>query len=252
MTDLQRGIVAATDAALISRARLGNRRAYDALAARHRPAMRTLAVLLQDEAPDLLVDDALDAAYRSLRRMAGPRSAIRTFLLLLTRRLTEVPAGTEPAASDDLPFLDHRGSELHAAVGAGFARLPEAWQAAVWHLEAEREPLAQVASVLGVVPAGVRRLVTSARQELRTSLLRDQQGRLPPACAGHVLRLARARGAVPPRSVLRHAAGCERCVVLVADLDIVERELAGTLARHLLGPAADGYLDLRRQRSTVG
>jgi hypothetical protein len=38
----------------------------------------------------------------------------------------------------------------------------------------------------------------------------------------------------------------------VADLDIVERDLAGTLARHLLGPAADGYLDLRRQGAPVG
>lgn len=243
MTDLQSGLSTATDAALISRARLGDRLAFESLARRHLPAMRLLAELLDPgTGPDRLVGESLDVAYHHLRRATGPQSSLRTYLLMITRRMAL--EDVLPLAA--VPFRDHRASDLHAAVGAGFAGLPEGWQAAVWHLEAEREPVEEVATVLGVAPAGVRRLVASARKGLRGALTSTRDPDLPPSCTAHLLRLGRARGPVRPRSVVKHAARCERCVVLLGDLDVVERDLAGVLARHLLGPAAGAYLDVRR------
>jgi hypothetical protein len=248
MTGLQPELGTASDAALISRVRLGDRLAFEALARRHLPAMRLVADILEPADSERLVGESLDVACHHLRRAAGPQTSLRTYLLLLTRRLAT--EDVLPLAA--VPFRDHRGSEQHSAVGAEFARLPEGWQAAVWHLQAEREPVDEVASVLGVATAGVERLVTSARKELRAALTSTRGRALPPACTAHTLRLARAHGAVAPRSVLKHAARCARCVVLVGDLEVVERDLPLVLARHLLGPAADSYVDARRAAARVG
>ncbi len=114
-------------------------------------------------------------------------------------------------------------------------------------LEVEGAGADEAAAPIGVSPLVVPALVAGARAALRRALLLRHRSRtLPAACLGHTLRLGRSAVRPIPRVVLRHAAQCERCVVLVDDLAAVERDLGDVLARHLLGQAADGYLAARR------
>ena len=146
-----------------------------------------------------------------------------------------------------MPFRDPAPGEMHPDVSAEFSRLPEAWQLLVWQLEAEGDSVPGAAALIGVSPLVVPALVAGARASLRRALLeRHRSRRLPPACLAHTLRLGRSVGCRPPRVVLRHTAQCERCAVLLGDLDAVERDLGEVVARHLLGRAAEDYMAVRR------
>jgi hypothetical protein len=128
--------------------------------------------------------------------------------------------------------------------------LPEAWQVALWHREVEGDDESTVGALLGVTPLMAGSLVETARSALRQGLVtRHREHTLPTSCVAHALRLERNAGRPVPRSVQRHAESCTRCAVLLADLEVVGKDLAGVLAAHLLGPAADGYLQVRRTGS---
>ncbi len=245
----------ATEAALVARAGLGDDQAFDALVARHHGAVALLARLVAPEdRRRALVVETFAAAHATLRRMLGPSEALRPYLLMVARRLHEEhPAGLpdEPLATEHflstVPFRDPADGEMHPAVSVEFSRLPEAWKLLVWQLEVEGDSAEDAGALIGVSPVVVPALVEGARAALRRGLLARARARtLPPVCLAHTLRLARHAGVRTPRVVLRHTAQCERCAVLVADLDAVERDLGAVLARHLLGRAAEDYLAVRR------
>lgn len=255
---------AATDAALISQARLGDTDAYEVLVERHRAPVAELALLLDPLRRGRLVDQTFDLAYGTLRRMLGPTASFRTYVLFLVRHLHEQhPDGFPPDngvldseppgvlglehSCSATPFRDELGGDAHTAVAVQFSGLPEAWQAVLWHLSVEGDDVDTVGALIGVAPTVVPALAESAQVTLRRSLAaRHRITTLPPVCVAHALRLERWNGGGTPRSVARHGAECERCAVLLADVDALERDLSGVLAGHLLGPAAPGYLEVRR------
>ena len=98
----------------------------------------------------------------------------------------------------------------------------------------------------------MRNLATSLIEGALDLLSRDLVARrrtrvVPPQCMGYGVRLERAGRNVVPRSVARHAATCGRCAVLLEDLAVVETDMAGVLADHLLGPVGRSYLAVRRR-----
>lgn len=253
----------ATDSALISQARLGDAGAFEVLVERHRGPVAEVARLLDPFRRRRLVDETFDLAHGTLRRMLGPTASFRTYLLFLVRHLHEQhPTGFPTATLLDstqagllglehscsaVPFRDELGGERHSAVAIQFSGLPEPWQAVLWHLAVEGDDAETVGNLIGVAPAAVPALADSALATLRRSLTaRHRAKTLPPLCVAHTLRLERSNGATTPRPVLRHAAECQRCAVLLDDLEAVERDLPRVLAGHLLGRAADGYLAERR------
>lgn len=245
----------ASDAALITEARLGDARAFDKLSRRHHAAVRDLADLVHPE-PARLVAQALATAHRALHRANGPQVWMRGYLLQLAGRLAATAADPPEAKlrgttlESSVPFRDHLLSDRHGTVVAEFAGLAPAWQAALWHRCAEGEPVGDVGAVVGVAPVMVEPLVTSAREGLRRALLARRWQEAPsPPCRAHLGRLDRS-GAVP-RSVQRHARVCPGCAGLLADLQAVDEDLPGVLARHLLGDTGDVYLARRRATGRI-
>lgn len=255
VTEQHAGRATATEAALISRTGLGDDTAFGTLVSRHRPAVTRLAALLDpDPRHRALVDETFEVAHTTLRLMLGPSESLRPYLLLLACRLhDDHPAGA-PAAplevehfSSSVPFREPRDGEMHAAVAVEFSLLPEAWQLLIWQLDVEGDTPEAAAALAGVSANVVLALVEGARAALRRALLTRHRSRtLPPPCLGHTARLDRASRGPVPRVVLRHAALCERCAVLVSDLDAVERDLGAVVVRHLLGRVADDYRVVRR------
>lgn len=246
---------AATDGTLVSQVALGDPSAFDAIVARHHGAVAVLARLIAPPSRrKALVAETFEVTHTTLRLRLGPSELLRPFLLMTARHLSENhPTG--PARTDHplnaVPFRDARPGAMHPAVTAEFSRLPEAWQLLVWHLEVEGESPEEAAALVGVSPVVVPALVEGARAALRRALLLRHRARtLPAQCLGYTLRLERSGGVHPPRVMLRHTAGCERCAVLLGDLDAVERDLGEAVARHLLGWAAEGYLAARRAGAT--
>lgn len=247
---------AATDGTLVSQVALGDTTAFDAVVARHHGAVAVLARLIAPQGRrKALVAETFEIAHTALRQRLGPSESLRPFLLMTARRLAEDPPNA-PAGPDQpltaVPFRDARPGEMHPAVATEFSRLPEAWQLLVWHLEVEGDSPEEAAALVGVSPVVVPALVEGARAALRRALLLRHRARtLPAQCLGYTLRLERSGGTHPPRVMLRHTAACERCAVLLGDLDAVERDLGEVVARHLLGWAAEGYLAARRVRTPV-
>ena len=203
------------DAALVSASRSGDLDAFMELADRHLPAMRRLARILD---PMHLCGDlsgpALAIAYPSALQGRAPAMALRSYLLLLVRNLHRVRCsglvspflGEEPVFTAR-PFADHSlHPGPHQPTVAAFALLPDAWQAALWHLEVEHDSPARVGRLLGIPADSVPALAARARAGL-------PDGALGPALAGHLLgeygeeyvTLARA-GASVPRQRHRHRA----------------------------------------------
>jgi hypothetical protein len=246
---------AATEATLITRVGLGEPHAFDVLVARHHGAVARLArEIAPGERRRALVQETFDVAHTTLRRAVGLTESLRPFLLMTACRLRgsrlDDPVGAQPFASE-VPFRVPRGDEMHPRVSIEFSYLPEAWQLLLWHLEVEGDGVEYAAALIGVSPSVVPALVEGARATLRRALLMGHRTReLPAQCLGHTLRLERTAGIHPPRSVLRHTAECDRCAVLLGDLDAVERDLGEVVARHLLGWAAEGYLATRRAGAT--
>lgn len=243
---------AATEGALVSRVAIGDGHAFDVLVVRHRPAVALLARLVAPEGRrEALVATTFDLAHTTLRRMQGPTESVRPFVLMVARRLHEEHGqGWAPHGHLLLgkPFREPGAGEMHPAVCVEFSRLPEAWQLLVWQLEVERDTAEGAAALVGVAPAVVPALVASARAALRRALLARHRSRtLPPVCLAHALRLGRTGGVLPSRAVLRHTAECDRCAMLLGDLDAVQRDLGEVVARHLLGRAAEDYLAVRRR-----
>ncbi len=114
-------------------------------------------------------------ARAAIRRARGPRTWVRGYLLDLALGCTPRPrsAGTTGPPPPQPPGR-------HGAVGVGYARLPDAWQAVLWHRFVEQDTSTEVGAVIGVSRDQVDALVGSARTELlRSLLLRRGAGTYP-------------------------------------------------------------------------
>src|SRR5262249_15000983 len=117
----------------------------------------------------------------------GPDSAFRAYLLTALRhtaydktrrdRKVELSEDVETvngvsSAAVSVPFTDTAVAGLERSLAAqAFARLPERWQAVLWHTEIEDQSPAKVAPILGLTPNGVSALAYRAREGLKQAYL---------------------------------------------------------------------------------
>ncbi len=254
-----------SDAELIAEVRAGKIASYGPLYERHSGAAHNLARQLarsSSEADDL-VSEAFSKVLDTLRGGKGPDSAFRAYLLTAlrhtaydkTRRdrridLNEDMSDVGGAAGEALTvqFSDTAVAGLERTMAAkAFARLPERWQAVLWHTEIEQQSPAEVAPLLGLTANGVSALAYRAREGLRQAYLQVHlQETGADRCRATAERLgAWTRDGLSKRErsqVENHLDECEQCRVLAAELADVNGSLRAIIAPIVLGGAALGYL----------
>jgi len=252
-----------SDAELIDSVRGGNTAAYGSLYERHVGAAYNLARQLTRstaEADDL-VAEAFAKVLDTLRDGRGPDSAFRAYLLTALRhtaydktrrdRKLELAEDVTTVASPEaisVQFSDTAVSGLERSLAAkAFARLPERWQAVLWHTEIEGLSPADVAPILGLTANGVSALAYRAREGLRQAYLQVHLAEsTADRCRATVDRLgAWTRGGLSKRETAQvetHLDECERCRALAAELADVNGALRAIVAPLVLGVGAAGYL----------
>jgi RNA polymerase sigma factor (sigma-70 family) len=175
-----------SDAELIDTVRKGTVSAYGSLYERHVTAAYNLARQLSRspaEADDL-VSEAFAKVLDTIRAGRGPDSAFRAYLLTAlrhtaydrTRRERKVELSDDVETADGAhtaePFSDTAIAGLERSLATqAFARLPERWQAVLWHTEIEGQSPAEISPLLGLTPNGVSALAYRAREGLRQAYL---------------------------------------------------------------------------------
>jgi RNA polymerase sigma factor (sigma-70 family) len=253
------------DAELIEAVRKGTVSAYGALYERHVASAYNLARQLSRspaEADDL-VSEAFAKVLDTLRAGRGPDSAFRAYLLTAlrhtaydkTRRerklelsddVSTVSGVSVEAVSQEFDDTAVKGLERSLAAQA-FARLPERWQAVLWHTEIEGQSPAEVAPILGLTANGVSALAYRAREGLRQAYLQVHLAETTDRhCRAAAERLgAWTRGGLAKREkaqVEAHLDTCDRCRALAAELADVNGAMRGFVAPLVLGVAAAGYI----------
>ncbi len=254
-----------SDAELIEAVRKGTVSAYGSLYERHVASAYNLARQLTRspaEADDL-VSEAFAKVLDTLRAGRGPDSAFRAYLLTAlrhtaydkTRRdrkvelsddVSTVSGVSAEAVSEEFDDTAVKGLERSLAAQA-FARLPERWQAVLWHTEIEGQSPADVAPILGLTANGVSALAYRAREGLRQAYLQVHLAETTDRhCRAAAERLgAWTRGGLAKREkaqVEAHLDDCERCRALAAELADVNGAMRGFVAPLVLGLGAVGYL----------
>ena len=265
MATLPAEIEGPSDADLIDAVRKGTVSAYGSLYERHVASAYNLARQLSRspaEADDL-VSEAFAKVLDTLRAGRGPDSAFRAYLLTALRHTAydktrrdrkvelsedvETVSGVSTAAVSE-PFSDTAVAGLERSLAArAFARLPERWQAVLWHTEIEGQSPAEVAPILGLTANGVSALAYRAREGLRQAYLQVHLAETTERrCRATAERLgAWTRSGLAKREkaqVEAHLDECGRCRALAAELADVNGAMRGIVAPLVLGIGTVGYL----------
>lgn len=254
-----------SDAELIAEVRAGKIASYGTLYERHAGAAHNLARQLarsSSEADDF-VSEAFAKVLDTLRGGKGPDTAFRAYLLTALRHtaydktrkdkrvdLNEDMSDVGGAVGEALtvPFSDTAVAGLERSLAAkAFARLPERWQAVLWHTEIEQQSPAEVAPLLGLTANGVSALAYRAREGLRQAYLQVHLAEnSAERCRASAEKLgAWTRDGLSKRErtqVENHLDECEKCRGLAAELADINGGLRGIIAPIVLGGAALGYL----------
>lgn len=248
-----------SDPQLISLVRGGDTDAFGLLYERHLESARRLARVLSDGHADAddLIADSFAKIFAMLRSGGGPDTAFRAYLLTTMRhtRYDRARHDHRVVLTDDLtsyevpePADDPTIARLETSYAArAFARLPERWQAVLWHTEVEGESLAQIAPLLGLTPNAVAALAYRARERLRQMYLQEHIAVTGnPRChwtGSHLAGYVRAALARRDRGkVDEHLSTCAECRRLHRELTEENSGLRNVVAPLLLGAAAPGYL----------
>lgn len=261
-----------SDAELIESVRGGRVDAYGSLYERHVSAAYNLARQLarsSAEADDL-VSEAFARVLDTLRAGRGPDSAFRAYLLTALRHVAydKTRKDRKVELTDDVetvsgvstekisePFRDTAVAGLERSLAAkAFARLPERWQAVLWHTEIEGQSPAEVAPLLGLTANGVSALAYRAREGLRQAYLQVHLAETTAdRCRATADKLgAWTRGGLSKRETTQvetHLDECDRCRALAAELADVNGGLR-VVATLVLGLGTVGYLATTAKATT--
>ncbi len=254
-----------SDAELILTVREGVVSAYRTLYERHVAAAYNLARQLArspGEADDL-VSETFAKVLDALRADRGPDVAFRAYLLTALRHTAydKTNRDRKIELSDDVSTVSGVSAEALSAefedtaliglerslAAQAFARLPERWQAVLWHTEIEGQSPQEIAPILGLTPNGVSSLAYRAREGLRQAYLQVHLADCTdPRCQATAERLgAWTRGGLVKREqtkVEAHLDTCGPCRALAAELADVNGAMRSVVAPIVLGVGAAGYL----------
>ncbi|MDT0310650.1 sigma-70 family RNA polymerase sigma factor, partial [Streptomyces sp. DSM 44917] len=247
--------------------REGASEAYDELYRRHADAVRRYARTCCRDADtaDDLTNEVFAATLQAVRRGAGPKTAVRAYLLTSVRRVAADWARTarrEHLVEDFAAFAvsaaavrsaDEGSVEVGADVRAmreaeesmavrAFRSLPERWQTVLWHTTVEEASPRDVAPLLGLTPNATAVLAHRAREGLRQAFLQEHVSRTlteDGACARYADRLgAYARGGLRSRAergLRKHLEECARCALAASEVRDMNEHLRGVLPLAVIG-----------------
>ena len=235
-------------------------RAYEELYRRHVDAAMAVGRHLTGSKADAedVVSEAFARVLSALQRGAGPEMAFRPYLLTSVRNAfyDRMRKDKRLDVTDEVP--EDMGRVLAAAASSddeeerrlaatAFASLPERWQLVLWHTEVEGRSPAEVAPLLGLAPNAVAALAYRAREGLRQAYLNAHiQARPPAGCEDTIPKLgAYVRNDLSNRDrqkVEAHLEGCERCQLIVVELQEAGSKLRVLLIPIIAGIPATAYL----------
>ncbi|MET0133877.1 MAG: sigma-70 family RNA polymerase sigma factor [Kibdelosporangium sp.] len=170
------------DRELLAALRAGEDAAFGELFSRHADAVRRLARSLATDRADAedLTAEAFFRVLQAIRRGSGPVDNVRSYLLIVTRRV----AWEWSERRRDVPVTDevltHRAGQNPDTAGQthernliarAFTSLPERWRSVLWKVEVEGERPAVVAINFGLSPNATAALARRARRGLRAAYL---------------------------------------------------------------------------------
>lgn len=170
------------DNTLARRAQRGDAAAFDALVARHAPALLRFVVHTYPESGDCddIVQETFIAAWKALPTFAF-RSQFRTWLYSLASRKTidalrrRHPQSDLDSAPETIDFRPGPGQQAEyaafmSALHQELAKLPYSARAAWWLREIYDLPLTEIATVLHTTEGSVRGLLQRTRKRLAERL----------------------------------------------------------------------------------
>ncbi|MFJ1649623.1 sigma-70 family RNA polymerase sigma factor [Streptomyces sp. NPDC088258] len=262
------------DAELVQRMRDGDDSAYAELFRRHAgPVRRYARTCCRDaDTADDLTAEVFARTLQAVRGGAGPRQAVRAYLLTTVRRvaatwtksarreqLVEDFAVFAAQATDSSEMPEAETLELGADVLAmheaersmavqAFRSLPERWQAVLWHTTVEEESPSQIAPLFGLSANATAVLASRAREGLKQAYLQAHvSASLTSAgdCSRYADRLgAYARGGLrmrAERGLRKHLEECARCRLAAGELAHVNSGIPALLPVAVIGWFAAGY-----------
>ncbi len=170
------------DRALLAALRAGEDAAFGELFSRHADAVRRLARSLATDRADAedLAAEAFFRVLQAIRRGSGPVDNVRSYLLIVTRRVAwewrerrrDVPVSDEILTHRVGPDPDTSGqAHERSLIARAFTSLPERWRSVLWKVEVEGERPAVVADNFGLSPNATAALARRARRGLRAAYL---------------------------------------------------------------------------------
>jgi RNA polymerase sigma factor (sigma-70 family) len=170
------------DHELLAALRAGEDAAFGELFSRHADAVRRLARSIAADRSDVedLTAEAFFRVLQAIRRGAGPVDNVRSYLLIVTRRVAwewserrrDVPVSDEILSHRSAPNPDTSGqSHERNLITRAFTSLPERWRSVLWKVEVEGERPAVVAPNFGLSPNATAALARRARRGLRAAYL---------------------------------------------------------------------------------
>ncbi|MEU0057250.1 RICIN domain-containing protein [Streptomyces sp. NPDC006334] len=213
-----------------------------------------------ERAAGMLTTAAFTRLFGETLRQNGPTAAWRPYLLVTVRRiaaewdsdgrrdllhpeLRAAEGDTEQLAARLLPPPNRR------LLSRAFHRLPQTARCLLWHAEAEAEPLASPAALLGMEEDGARIELRRSRERLREECLQvHRELAVEEECHRYdrLLDVTCRRGGVDVDPDLRgHLDRCRHCAHTADQLGQFEADLGAALAEGVLGWAAGEYRELR-------
>ena len=219
MPDQEADEFVVSDPELITRVRTGDREAFGELYKRHSGAATTLSRQFARTATesDDLVSESFARVLDNLLAGKGPDTAFRAYLFTAIRntaydrtrkdkrlQFTDDMTAHDIAVVGDDPVLAKMESGL---IATAFAKLPERWQAVLWHTQVEGETPGAGRRVAGDGPGAVSSLAFRAREGLREAYL---QAHLAETAAEQCRTTVERLGRLDPRRAFQAREGAGR------------------------------------------
>ncbi|MEU0676433.1 ricin-type beta-trefoil lectin domain protein [Streptomyces sp. NPDC006172] len=213
-----------------------------------------------ERAAGMLTTAAFTRLFGETLRQNGPTAAWRPYLLVTVRRIAAEwdSDGRRDLLHPELRAAEGDSEQLAARLlpppnrrllSRAFHRLPQTARCLLWHAEAEAEPLASPAALLGMEDDGARIELRRSRERLREECLQvHRELAVEEECHRYdrLLDVTCRRGGVDVDPDLRaHLDRCRHCAHTADQLGQFEADLGAALAEGVLGWAAGEYRELR-------
>ncbi|MFJ9738510.1 ricin-type beta-trefoil lectin domain protein [Streptomyces sp. NPDC101166] len=213
-----------------------------------------------ERAAGMLTTAAFTRLFGETLRQNGPTAAWRPYLLVTVRRIAAEwdSDGRRDLLHPELRAAEGDSEQLAARLlpppnrrllSRAFHRLPQTARCLLWHAEAEAEPLASPAALLGMEEDGARIELRRSRERLREECLQvHRELAVEEECHRYdrLLDVTCRRGGVDVDPDLRaHLDRCRHCAHTADQLGQFEADLGAALAEGVLGWAAGEYRELR-------